>query len=151
MSRPRHPAAAAALAAVVLLFGALAVRPLAARPAASPAGETPVAARPAAVQPVDVTGRWAFAVTTENGTGYPTVTFKQAGDKVTGSYESSRMGVRPLEGTIKGDTLRFAFTSAPEGTPPFTFVAVLVDRDTLKGTLEMGGMGSATFTGRRER
>jgi hypothetical protein len=155
MSRPRHPAAAAALAAVLLLGAItvrpLAARPLAARPAASPAAAMPVAARPAAAHPVDVTGRWAFAVTTENGTGYPTVTFKQTGDKVTGTYESSRMGVRPLEGTIKGDTLRFAFTSAPEGTPPFTFVAVLVDRDTLKGTLEMGGMGSATFTGRRER
>jgi len=151
MSRPRHPAAAADLAAAVLLFGAITVRPLAAHPAALPDAAAPAAARPAAAQPVDVTGRWAFAVTTENGTGYPTVTFKQTGEKVTGTYESSRMGVRPLEGTIKGDTLRFAFTSGPEGMPAFTFVAVLVDRDTLKGTLEMGGMGSATFTGRRER
>ncbi len=30
-------------------------------------------------------------------------------------------------------------------------VPVLTDKDNLKGTLEMGGMGTATFTGRRER
>lgn len=119
-------------------------------PTVAAAAGRPTPSRPVQ-QPVDVTGRWAFAVTTENGTGYPTVTFKQEGEKVTGTYESSRMGVRPLEGTIRGDTLRFAFTSVPEGMPAFTFVALLVDRDNLKGTLEMGGMGSATFTGRRER
>ncbi len=143
LSVPRRVTVAIARVAV-LACAAFAVRPLAVH-----------ASLPArlgvAVQPVDVTGRWAFAVTTENGTGYPTVTFKQAGEKVTGTYESSRMGVRPLEGTIKGDTLRFAFTNVPEGTPAFTFVAVLTDKDNLKGTLEMGGMGTATFTGRRER
>lgn len=107
-------------------------------------------AQSAAQQPLNVTGRWAFAVTTENGTGYPTVTFKQEGEKVTGTYESARMGARAFEGTIKGDTLRFAFTEIPEGMPAFTFVAVLTDKDNLKGTLEMGGMGSANFTGKRE-
>jgi hypothetical protein len=137
----RRAARLATCVAAVLVCAALAVRPATARPVL----------RGEAQQPVDVTGRWAFAVVTENGTGYPTVTFKQSGEKLTGTYESARMGVRPLEGTIKADTLRFAFTGAAEGMPAFSFVAVLVDRDNLRGMLEMGGMGSATFTGRRER
>ncbi|MFP5354092.1 MAG: hypothetical protein ACLGIK_02915 [Gemmatimonadota bacterium] len=99
---------------------------------------------------VDVTGKWAFAVVTENGTGYPTVVLKQEGEKVTGTYDSPRMGTRPLEGTIKGDTLRLEMKGGPEGMPAFVFVGVLVDKDNMKGSLEMGGMGSAPFTGKRE-
>ncbi len=98
----------------------------------------------------DVTGKWAFAVTTENGTGYPTVTLKQDGDKVTGTYESSRLGLRPLDGTLKGDTLRLTMKAASDGMPDFTFVGLLVDKDNVKGSMEMGGMGSASFTGKRE-
>ena len=97
----------------------------------------------------DVTGKWAFAVTTENGTGYPTVILKQEGDKVTGTYESQRLGLRTLEGTVKGDSLFLTMKSAGEGMPDFTFVGRLVDKDNVKGALEMGGMGSATFTGKR--
>ena len=99
---------------------------------------------------VDVTGRWAFAVVTENGTGYPAVVLKQDGEKVTGTYDSPRMGTRPLEGTIKGDTIRLEMKGGTEGMPPFLFVGVLVDKDNMKGTLEMAGMGSAPFTGKRE-
>jgi hypothetical protein len=97
---------------------------------------------------VDVTGKWAFAVTTENGTGYPTVTLKQDGEKVTGTYESQRLGSRPIEGTVKGDALRLTMKGA-EGGPDFTFSGVVVDKDNLKGELEMGGMGSAAFTAKR--
>ncbi|MBV6522054.1 MAG: hypothetical protein MNPFHGCM_02198 [Gemmatimonadaceae bacterium] len=105
----------------------------------------------AAQQPgKDVTGKWTFAVTTENGTGYPAVTLKQEGERVTGTYESQRMGLRLLEGTIKGDTLRLTLKSASSDVPDFSFVGVLVDRDNVKGTLEMGGMGSAVFAGKRE-
>jgi hypothetical protein len=99
---------------------------------------------------VDVTGKWAFAVTTENGTGYPTVTFKQDGEKITGTYESQRLGSRAIEGTVKGDTIKFAMKGA-EGMPDFEFAGVIVDKDNIKGTLEMGGMGSAAFTGKRSQ
>lgn len=99
---------------------------------------------------VDVTGKWVFAVITENGTGYPTVVLKQDGEKVTGTYDSPRMGTRPLEGTIKGDTIRLEMKGGTEGMPAFMFVGVMVDKDNMKGELEMGGMGSAPFTGKRE-
>ncbi len=111
---------------------------------------TPVWTAAAQQKPRDVTGRWAFAVVTENGTGYPTVTLKQEGEKVTGTYESQRLGLRTLDGTVKGDTLRLTMKASSDGMPDFTFVGLLSDPDNVKGSLEMGGMGSATFTGKRE-
>lgn len=107
-------------------------------------------AAPAQQKGVDVTGKWTFAVMTENGTGYPTIVLKQDGEKVTGTYDSSRMGTRPLEGTIKGDTIRLEMKGGAEGVPAFIFVGVMVDKDNMKGELEMGGMGSASFTGKRD-
>lgn len=101
-------------------------------------------------QKVDVTGKWAFAVVTENGTGTPSVILKQDGEQLSGTYESQRLGLRVIDGTMKGDTIRFTFKGTADGMPPLTFIGVLVDKDNMKGSLDMGGMGSATFTGKRE-
>jgi hypothetical protein len=103
----------------------------------------------AAQAPADLTGKWEFAVVTENGTGTPTVVLKQDGEKLTGTYESSRMGVREIEGTVKGTAVRFVLKGAADGAPTLTFIGTVVDKDNLKGELDMGGMGSASFTGRR--
>lgn len=99
--------------------------------------------------PVDLSGKWEFAVVTENGTGTPTVVLKQDGEKLTGTYESSRMGVREIEGTVKGTAVRFVLKGGGDGAPTLTFIGTVVDKDNLKGELDMGGMGSASFTGRR--
>ena len=37
-------------------------------------------------QATDVTGEWAFTVTTDQGAGNPVLTFKQDGEKLTGKY-----------------------------------------------------------------
>ena len=89
-------------------------------------------------------------VVTENGTGTPTVVFKQAGEKVTGTYESARLGIRPLEGSVKGDTVRFVLKGSADGVPDLTFVGVLVDANNMEGSLDMAGTGVATFTGKRQ-
>jgi hypothetical protein len=105
-----------------------------------------------AVAAHDVTGRWAFAVVTENGTGTPTVTFKQAGESLTGTYESRMLGVRTLSGTVKGDSIRFALsnTASPDAVT-LTFIGVLVDANAMKGIVDFGGMGGASFTATREK
>ena len=95
----------------------------------------------------DLTGKWAFAVVTENGTGTPTVVLKQEGEKLTGTYESTRMGVRNLEGTVKNDSLRFALKG---GEVELQFVGVVVDKNNLRGVLDMGGQGGAAFTAVRQ-
>lgn len=95
----------------------------------------------------DLTGKWRFAVVTENGTGTPAVVLKQEGEKLTGTYESARMGVRTIEGTVKKDSLRFALKG---GEVELTFVGVVVDKNNLRGMVDFGGQGGATFTGTRE-
>ena len=106
---------------------------------------SPVAAQAA----IDLSGTWAFSVTTENGTGTPTVVLKQEGEKLTGTYESPRLGVREIEGTVKGSEIRFVLKGGSSDAPALTFIGTVVDKDTMNGELDMGGMGSATFTGKR--
>ena len=63
---------------------------------------------------VDVTGKWAFAVETGAGTGTPTMTFKQDGEKLTGHY-SGQLGEADLTGTVKGQDIEFKFTVDAQG------------------------------------
>jgi hypothetical protein len=95
----------------------------------------------------DLTGKWAFSVVTENGTGTPTVTLRQKGDSVTGTYSSSRMGERPIVGTVRKDTVDFVLKG---GEAELRFVGRIVDDNNLEGVLDMGASGQATFTAKRE-
>lgn len=98
---------------------------------------------------VDLTGTWNFAVVTENGTGTPTVTFKQQGDSLSGTYESSRMGLLPFTGTVRGTAL--AFTVNTSGGTTLAFKGTVVDADHVKGEVDFAGQGGATFTGERRK
>ncbi len=97
----------------------------------------------------DLTGSWNFKVVTENGTGTPTVTMKQTGDSLSGTYESGRMGTLPFKGTVKGSTLTFAVNIS--GGTTLTFTGTVVDDDHVKGDVDFGGQGSATFSGERRK
>lgn len=95
----------------------------------------------------DLTGKWAFAVVTENGTGTPSVTLRQKGDSLTGTYVSSRMGERPLVGSVRKDTVDFVLKG---GEVELRFTGRIVDDNNLKGIVDMAGNGQATFTATRE-
>jgi len=60
----------------------------------------------------NVTGEWNFTVESPNGTGTPTVTFKQDGETLTGTYKG-RFGEAPLKGTVKGNEIKFTLTISP--------------------------------------
>ncbi|MBY0492232.1 MAG: hypothetical protein K2R93_20500 [Gemmatimonadaceae bacterium] len=98
---------------------------------------------------VDLTGTWTFAVVTENGTGTPTVTFKQKGDSLTGTYESSRMGLLNFKGIVKGNAVAFDVNTS--GGTTLAFKGTIVDADHLKGEVDFAGQGSASFTGERKK
>jgi len=85
-------------------------------------------------------GTWDFAVVTENGTGTPTVVLKQEGTKVSGTYESGRMGVRALKGTIAGDSISFALEG---GDSPVT----LVFRGAIRSATELTECGGVRRDG----
>jgi hypothetical protein len=100
---------------------------------------------------VDVTGQWLFTVTTGAGNGTPTVTLKQDGEKLTGHYSSSQLGEADLTGTVKGNTVSFAFGADVQGTHlDVTYSGTIENKDSMKGTVNLGGLGEGTFAARRQ-
>jgi hypothetical protein len=97
----------------------------------------------------DLSGLWTFKVITENGTGAPAVTMKQRGDSLTGTYESARMGALPFTGVVRGKTFVFAVNTS--GGATLTFNGTIVDADHVKGDVDFGGQGGATFEGERRK
>src|SRR5262245_48788643 len=83
----------------------------------------------------DVTGKWAFSVNTDLGTGTPTVTFKQQGDSVTGHYSSQTLGEVDFKGTVKEQKLTFTLKTDVQGTALTVTYSGTVDGDSMKGTV----------------
>ena len=100
---------------------------------------------------IDVTGTWAFTVLSDAGTGTPTVTLKQDGEKLTGHYSSMLVGEADLKGTVKGQAIEFTVTADVGGMAiEFKFIGTIENKDSMKGKLDTGGLGDATFTGKRK-
>ncbi len=96
-------------------------------------------------QATSVTGEWAFNVTTDQGAGTPTITFKQDGEKLTGKY-AGQLGAADLTGTLKGNAIHFVFTLDVQGQQaPVTYDGT-VEKNTMQGKLDIGGMVTGTFT-----
>ena len=104
-----------------------------------------VASAPLAAQATNVTGDWEFTVTTDQGSGTPTMTFKQDGEKLTGKY-IGQFGTADLTGTVKGNAIQFTFTIDVQGQQaPATYKGT-VEKNTMKGTMDIAGMVNGTFT-----
>ena len=96
-------------------------------------------------QTTDVTGEWLFTVETDQGGGTPVITFKQDGEKLTGKY-AGQLGNADLTGTVKGNAIHFTFTLDVQGQQaPVTYDGT-VDKNTMKGKLDIAGMVNGTFT-----
>jgi hypothetical protein len=99
----------------------------------------------------DITGTWVFEVQTDAGTGTPTVTFKQDGEKLTGHYSSATLGEADLTGTVKGSDVTFNFMADLQGNAvPVTYKATIDSPTTMKGTIDIGGLAGGTFTGKKK-
>ena len=98
---------------------------------------------------IDVSGTWSFQVEFSGGSGTPTMTFKQDGEKLTGHY-SGQLGEAPLTGTVKGTAIEFAIDIDIQGTAAHIVYSGTVDKDTMKGTVKLGDLGDATFTAKRK-
>jgi hypothetical protein len=98
-----------------------------------------------AAQGANVTGEWLFDVNTDAGSGTPTITFKQDGEKLTGKYVG-QLGNADLTGTVKGNAIKFTFTVDAQGQQaPVTYEGT-VEKNTMKGKLDIAGMATGTFT-----
>ena len=98
-----------------------------------------------AAEPVNIAGVWQFTVELEMGTGRPVVTFKQDGEKITGTYEG-RYGKSSLEGTVKEKSVEFTITVVAEGTTVTGVFSGVFDDDRMRGEVEYEGAGGGTWT-----
>ena len=101
-------------------------------------------------KPQDVSGAWALTVETAQGTTSPSVTLKQDGEKLTGTYSSQVFGEQKVTGTLKGNAIMFSFTGAIEGTTLTVTYSGTVEKDTMKGKVTLGDAGEGTFTGKKK-
>ena len=100
---------------------------------------------------VDVTGKWTFTVQTDAGTGTPTVTLKQDGEKLTGHYSSQTLGEADLTGSVKGQDIKFSFSADAQGTSlNVTYSGTIEGKDAMKGNVDLGGLATGTFTAKRQ-
>jgi hypothetical protein len=99
---------------------------------------------------VNVTGKWLFNVETGAGSGTPTMTFTQDGEKLTGKY-NGQFGEADLTGTVKGQDIAFSFNVDAQGTAvSFKYTGTIENKDALKGKVEIAGLGEGTFTAKRQ-
>ena len=102
-----------------------------------------------AAQKYDMTGEWAFEVQTDAGTGTPTFSLKQDGSKVTGKYKGL-LGEADVTGTVTDNTFKLTFSADAQGTAvAVSYDGEFVSATSVKGKLDMGGMASGTFTGKK--
>ena len=95
----------------------------------------------------DLTGTWNAAVDLGGvGSGTATFTFKQDGEKLTGTYAGT-FGQAPLKGTLKGNNAEWTFDADQVGAISYKGV---VDGNKMKGSVQYGAVGSGTFTAERK-
>lgn len=100
----------------------------------------------------DITGKWAFTVTSDVGTGTPTLTFKQKGDSISGHYSSQALGEIDFVGTYKAGKIAFGF-NAEAGGQAFTmsFAGTVDGEDDMTGAIDFAGMATGSFAGKRQK
>jgi hypothetical protein len=99
---------------------------------------------------VDLTGKWLFSVQTDAGAGNPTFTLKQDGEKLTGHY-SGTFGEADCTGSVKGNDFTIQYSADAQGTKlDITYKGTIENKDSVKGTLTIAGLGDGTFTGKRQ-
>jgi hypothetical protein len=99
---------------------------------------------------VDVTGKWAFTVETAAGSGNPTLTMKQDGEKLTGHY-TGQLGESDFTGTVKGNKIDIKFTIDVQGNNlEYIYDGTVDGKDTMKGKVSIVGLGDGTFTAKKQ-
>ena len=99
----------------------------------------------------DISGTWVVSAQSPTGASESTAVFKQDADTLSGTIESQTLGSAKLSGTVKGDTVRFAFTIAVQGTQyELKAIGSVKDKDNIAGSLEApNGVANFPFTMKR--
>ena len=98
----------------------------------------------------DVSGTWKAQVDIAGNQATPEFTFKQDGDKLTGTYKGM-LGEAPITGTTDGKKITWTLKANFENTPITIVYTGTLESDTLiKGTVDFGGQADGTFTAKKE-
>jgi hypothetical protein len=100
---------------------------------------------------VDVTGTWEVSVESPQGMLTLTATYKQDGEKLTGTQVGGPMGEEHLEGTVKGNEIAYSITIDVQGQQFTLSYSGKIDGETITGTVDFGGMGSSSWTAKRKK
>ncbi len=93
-----------------------------------------------------VGGPWTVVVTTPQGGQNITMTLSQSGETFTGTM-TSEMGVLPVaDGQVSGRTITWSVTVPMGGQNLVASFHGEVEGNRIRGTVELGAMGTATFT-----
>jgi hypothetical protein len=112
-------------------------------------GAAPAAAAGTAPSGSNITGNWAFEVQTDQGSGSPSFTFKQDGEKLTGTYKGA-FGEGPVEGTVKGNAINFTVKVNAQGQDVVITYTGTIESGAMKGTVKLGDLGTGTWSGKRQ-
>lgn len=101
----------------------------------------------------NVAGKWNVAMELSIGTSTPTFVFKQDGDKITGTYTSSRYGEAKLTGTIdaKGQVqVTVALDAEGMSVSMFFQGELAADGQSItKGTVNIEGLGEGSWVAKK--
>ena len=100
--------------------------------------------------PVDVNGVWDMVVEGPQGAIDVVTTFKQEGEKITGT-QASPMGEIAIEGTVVGNEIKWILNLDMGGQQMSIAFAGKVEGETMAGVFEMGGMGTASWTAKKRK
>ncbi|MDD8031582.1 MAG: hypothetical protein PHQ25_06225 [Acidobacteriota bacterium] len=106
---------------------------------------------PMLAEQVNVTGDWAFTLTTPRGERTSNLKFVQEGDKLTVTMEGMRGEEITGEGTVKGNDLEWSITrEGPRGSFTMTYKGKIQDANNITGEVEMGDRGSVSWKATRK-
>lgn len=97
----------------------------------------------------DLTGVWDVSVDIGGNTGTPTITLKQEGATLSGTYKGM-LGEAPLKGTVDGSKVRWEFTADYDGNKFAVVYTGVFENDAIKGSIDFGGQAEGTFTAKRK-
>jgi len=96
----------------------------------------------------DISGNWSAAVTLDAGSGTAKFTFKQSGDKLTGTY-TGQVGTANITGTVNGADVEWSFDSEQAGK--ISYKGTLGADGKITGTVQYGQLGGGKFTAEKDK
>ena len=97
---------------------------------------------------IDITGKWSFTVQTDQGPRSPSFTFEQKDEELRGTY-TGFFGTAPLTGKVREGKVTFTVKVNADGQEINMVYSGEVTGATMKGKVDFGGFGEATFEGKR--